>query len=173
MRRLRYQVVASLDGFIAGPNGEYDWILPDPTVDFSAVYRRFDVALMGRRTFEAAQKGPGARLPGMQTVVCSRTLKPAEFPQFTITADAAAAVMELKAQPGKDIWLFGGGRLFRTLMDAGLVDEIEVGVMPVLLGEGIPLLPGPGRPAPLRLSSCERKPNGSVWMSYAPGRPGD
>src|SRR4051794_15511543 len=89
-RRLRYSVAMSLDGFIAGPGGEYDWITADPTVDFAAMYRQYDTALMGRRTFEMAQCGPGAKLPGMATIVCSRTLRAADFPAFTIAPDAAA-----------------------------------------------------------------------------------
>src|SRR5262249_5690635 len=75
MRRLRYHVAMSLDGFIAGPKGEYDWILMDPTVDFMAFYSQFDTAVMGRRTFELALTGPGAIMPGLQTIVCSRTLR--------------------------------------------------------------------------------------------------
>src|SRR5437660_8318010 len=112
MRRLRYSVVMSLDGFIAGPNGEYDWIINDPTIDFAALYKQFDTALMGRRTFQMAQSGPGASIPGMKTVVCSRTLLAADFPDFTVTRDAEKTVASLKAKRGKDIWLFGGASLF-------------------------------------------------------------
>jgi dihydrofolate reductase len=132
MRRLRYNVAISLDGFIAGANGEYDWIVMDPAVDFTALFKDFDTLLMGRRTYELASKGPGATMPGMQTVVCSRTLRSADCPDVTVTADAAETVATLKAKLGKDIWLFGGGALFRGLLDARLVDTIEVGVMLVL-----------------------------------------
>ncbi|HXI86517.1 MAG TPA: dihydrofolate reductase family protein [Parvularculaceae bacterium] len=159
-------MAASLDGFIAGPNGEYDWIMPDPAVDFMELYKEFDTALMGRLTFELAESGPGARLPGMQTIVCSRTLRSADFPKFTITPDAVAAVAALKSESGKDIWLFGGGALFRSLLDAGLADTVEVEVMPVLLGQGAPLLPGGARPYGLQLSHCKAKPNGIVSLSY-------
>src|SRR6266404_1734087 len=75
MRKLRYSVAMSLDGFIAGPNGEYDWIAVDPSKDFATFFKQFDTLLMGRRTFEVARQGPGATLPGMKTVVCSRTLQ--------------------------------------------------------------------------------------------------
>jgi dihydrofolate reductase len=63
MRRIRYQVAASLDGFIAGPKGEFDWIIMDPAIDFEAFYKEFDTVLMGRRSFEAA--GGGAWGHGM------------------------------------------------------------------------------------------------------------
>jgi dihydrofolate reductase len=156
----------SLDGFIAGANGEYDWIVMDPTVDFAAIYKEFDVALMGRRTFEMAQRGPGATIPGMQTVVCSRTLSARDYPEVTIVADATGAVAGLKAKPGKDIWLFGGGALFRDLLDAGLVDTIEVGVSPILLSQGVPLLPA-GQSSPrLRLVDSKPMSGGIIALTY-------
>jgi dihydrofolate reductase len=87
----------------------------------------------------------------MQTVVCSRTLRATDYPNVTIASDAAEAVSELKAKAGRDIWLFGGGALFCSLLDDCLVDTIELGVMPVLLSAGVPLLP-PGERSPrLRL----------------------
>src|SRR5215510_12106443 len=122
-RRLRYQVAVSLDGFIAGPNGEYDWIVMDSSIDFKALYAEFDTAVMGRKTYEVttAQGGHG-ELPGLEVVVFSRTLAPATYPGVRIVRDDPAGVVaELKARKSrKDIWLYGGGELFRTLLDAGL-----------------------------------------------------
>lgn len=144
-RRVRYQVAASLDGFVAGPNGEADWIPMDSDIDFGGLFAQFDTLLMGRRTYEGmvsqGQSGGGF---GMKTVVVSRTLKAADHPGVTVIADGLAdAVAALKAQPGKDIWLFGGGELFRSLVSLGLVDRVEVALVPVLLGGGIPLAPPP------------------------------
>src|SRR4029079_13359961 len=120
-RRLRYQVAATLDGFIAGPNGEYDWIVMDPSVDFAALYKEFDTVVMGRKTYEVstAQGGHGA-MPGLDVVVFSRTFPPATYPGVRVTDDDPSAIVrELKAKRGRDIWLFGGGSLFRSLLDAG------------------------------------------------------
>jgi dihydrofolate reductase len=168
MRRLRYSVAMSLDGYIAGPNDEYDWITMDSAIDFGALFNQFDVLVMGRKTFESFRSmGTDNPMPGIKVVVCSRTLRQVDYPDVRIINHGAAeAVAALKAEPGKDIWLFGGGVLFRSLLDAQLVDTIEVGVMPILLGQGIPMLPkGPRSPA-LQLNSSKALPSGILMLEY-------
>ena len=168
-RRVRYQVAVSLDGFIAGPNGEYDWIVMDPAIDFAALFKEFDTAVMGRKTYEVltAQGGHGA-LPGLEVVVFSRTLRPATHPGVRIlNDDPRDVVAALKAKPGRDIWLYGGGGFFRSLLDAGLVDTVEVAVVPVLLGSGVPLLP-PGAATKLTLADQKTlSASGIVALSYS------
>ena len=168
-RRLRYQVAMSLDGFIAGLNGEYDWIVMDPAIDFAAMYKEFDTAVMGRKTYEVttAMGGDGA-IPGLDVVVFSRTLRQATYPGVRIlNDDPIEIVADLKAKKGRDIWLFGGGVLFRTLLDGGLVDTVEVAVMPVLIGTGIPLLP-PGASTKLVLADQKILPaSGIVALAYS------
>lgn len=167
-KRLRYQVAVSLDGFIAGPKGDYDWIVMDEAIDFDALYREFDTVVLGRKTFAmmTAQGGTGA-IPGMEVVVFSRTLAPSTLDGVRVTNDDPRKVVAaLKMQPGRDIWLFGGGELFRSLLKAGLVDTVEVAVMPVLLGEGIPLLP-PGASTKLELVDQKTLPSGIVVLSYS------
>lgn len=168
MRRLRYSVAASLDGFIAGPSGEYDWITPDPSYDFLALFRQFDTLLMGRRTYELAlTRGQSLKAMGMKVFVVSTTLKASEHADVTIvTGDVAARIAALKAEPGKDIWLFGGAILFRTLLDAGLVDTVEIAVIPILLGSGLKLMPEGAR-CHLRLEKSEQFPNGTLALRYA------
>ena len=159
----------SLDGYIAGPNGEADWIVMDPEIDFAGMMARFDTFLMGRRTFETVHaQGGGAPMPGTTTVVVSRTLRQSDYPRVTIIGDdVEGAVSRLRAGPGKDIWLFGGGSLFRSLLDLGLVDSIEVGVIPVVLGSGIPLLPPRSQRTVLRLVSNKTyKTTGTVALEY-------
>jgi dihydrofolate reductase len=153
MRKVAYGGAMSLDGFIAGPNGEHDWIVMDPEIDFAEMMKRFDTFLIGRKTFEVMRRmgSDAAPMPGARSIVFSRTLNPAEYPQLTLSDDAERSVAELRAAPGKDIALFGGGELFRSLLAAGLVDEVGVAVIPVLLGGGIPFLPSPAARATLTL----------------------
>ena len=170
MRRIRYAVATSLDGYIAGPKGEADWIIMDPDIDFRALYAQFDAVLIGRRTFEVLTGGKkkGGAMPGMKTFVFSRTLRQRDYPKVTIVAEnAGETVTALRAESGKDIWLFGGGLLFRSLLDAGLVDTVEVAVMPVLLGGGVPLLPPPAKAGKLNLTGHKVYKTGIVLLEYA------
>jgi dihydrofolate reductase len=168
MRRIRYAVVMSLDGYIAGPNDEADWIPMNPEIDFAALFAQFDTFLVGRRTFEVMNRmKPGTSLPKMY--VFSRTLRQSDHPDVTLVSDKVEeTVAALRAETSdKDIWIFGGGALFRNLLDAGLVDTVEVGVIPVLLGGGIPLLPPPAKQTKLKLTGHKVYKTGIVSLEYA------
>lgn len=176
LRRLRYSVAMSLDGFIADREGGYDWIVDEQDIDFPAYLAKIDTLIMGRGTYEIMLEAPGGldAFAQMDIHVVSTTLDPADHPDVEIIdSDVAGRVRALKAStadaPIKDIWLFGGGVLFRTLLEAGLVDRVEVGLVPVLLGEGIPLLPGLEHGsswAALELHSVEAFDSGIVLLKY-------
>jgi dihydrofolate reductase len=168
MRRLRYGVAMSLDGFIAGPNGEHDWIVPDPAIDFASIWAQFDAVLMGRRSYEIARERRASFAGSSQRwIVASTTMQPESNPDVEILTDSVdETVAKLKAMPGKDIWLMGGGVLFRSLLDAGLVDGVDVMVMPALLGSGVPMLPK-GRRCSLHLIECKALPSGIVMLNYS------
>jgi dihydrofolate reductase len=167
-RRVRYQVACSLDGYIATSNGGYDWILMDPDIDFGAMFAEYDTLLMGRATYELMQAN-GENYPGMKTIVFSRTLRQEDHPNVTIVAeDIKAVIDELRAQPGKDIWLFGGGKLFQTLLELDCVDTIEPAVIPVIIGNGIPMYPPNAMRRSLELTDHTVYPKtGTVLLRYA------
>ena len=111
--RIRFSAAVSLDGYIAGPNGEADWIVPDPETDFLALMAQFDTLLVGRRTFEVMVRAKRTTMPGMRTVVLSTTLRQVDFPDVMIVGDGVeAAVKSLRANSQKDVWLFGAARSF-------------------------------------------------------------
>lgn len=170
MRELVYSVACSLDGFIAGPKGEYDWIIQDPTMDFGEIFGHFDTLVMGRNCYEfILREGRSAKEFGMKVFVASTTLDPAKHRDVTIAGEnLAAKIGELKRASGKDIWLFGGGATFRSLLDAGLVDRVEVSVIPVLLGDGIPLVSA-GRRWQLQFKDSRTFPSGIVSLTYRVG----
>jgi dihydrofolate reductase len=109
----------------------------------------------------------GSPASGARTFVFSRTLRPGEHPNVTIIAEVSAStVAPIRAQARKDIWLFGGGTLFRSFLDAGLVDTVEVAVMPVLLGGGVPLLPNWAHQTKLTLTGHRIYNTGIVLLEY-------
>ena len=168
MRRVVYRVAASVDGYIAGPRGEVDWIVHDPAVDLAKVYESVDTVLLGRRTYELTRQPGAPPWPrGWQIYVFSQTLTPEEHPDvMVVRADAGPRVAALRAAPGRDIWLFGGARLFRSLLQANQVDLVAVLVVPVLLGGGIPLLETGAPLTRLALEQVERYPSGLLSLRY-------
>jgi dihydrofolate reductase len=171
MRRLRYGVAMSLDGYIAGLNGEFDWIPMDPDIDFPAMYAEFDTLLMGRKTFLVTLGVDGDQqelMRGHRLIVVSRTMKAADYEGVEIVSDSLAERLRaLKNEEGKDIWLFGGGELFRSLLDLGLVDGVEVAIIPVVLGKGIPFVAPPATQTSLTLTRTRvYEKTGTVWLQY-------
>lgn len=168
MRRLRYSVAATLDGFIADPEGGYDWIIMDEAIDFAAIFAEFDTFVMGRKTWDVSAPTEFASMfGGKEVIVFSRTLQMPPRPGVTIVnTSPVETVRALKEKPGKDIWLFGGGSMFRTLVDADLVDTVEVAVMPILLSQGVPLITPGARVTGMKLDKCETLPKSGIVMLW-------
>jgi dihydrofolate reductase len=156
----------SLDGYIAGPNGEFDWIKTDPDLDFSALFKQFDTLVAGRGTFESMAAAGRTSMPGMKTVVVSKTLRSGDYSNVEIVRDIEG-LRGLKTSSGKDIWLFGGGKLFRSLAEAGMVDTVEVSVTPILLGGGVSLAPELSKWIHLSLINHKIYSSGAISLEYA------
>lgn len=166
MRHVVYSVAMSLDGYIADPQGGYDWIVIDPEIDFDAMFKRYDAVLMGRKAYDAAKQS-GYGMPGPKAYVFSKALQQADAPDVTVSNDPKKTVTELKKRKGQDIWLWGGGELFRSLLELGLVDQLEVAIIPVLLGDGLRLLPRTGTRAKLKLTGQNLfKKTGTLMLNY-------
>lgn len=166
MRRIRYQVACSLDGYIATAEDAFDWIIPEPSFDFEAHMAQFDTLLMGRRTFEIV-RSMGETFPGKHVLVASRSLRQADFPDVEISNEnLEARIRELRLEPGLDIWLYGGGKLFVQLLEWGLVDTVELAVIPVLLGGGVQMFPPNGKQYSLTLTKHRAYPSGMLLVEY-------
>jgi putative acetyltransferase len=168
MRTVTYGGATSLDMFIAGPGETVDWIVWSEDVQkiLAEYWATIDTVLMGRKTYEfTAKGGGGGEMPGITRYVFSRTLK--EVPGATVVSeDAGGFVRALKAKPGKGIMVMGGGELARSLFEADVIDEVGVNIQPVLLGAGVPLVPGLPRPINLELVSVKPIHGGCVYALY-------
>ena len=167
MRLVRYGGAMSLDGYIATPSGAYDWIVQDPEMDFAVMMSRFDTFLIGRKTFDTMGRTLKMMPRDATSIIFSRTLQQPDHPDLIISDNPVSTVASLRMKPGKDIALFGGGVLFRSLLQANLVDRVEVSLIPILLGEGIPFLPPPAPQTRLRLLEQRLyKKTGIVGLQY-------
>lgn len=166
-RRVRYAAGMSLDGFIADAEDGTAWMTNDRTYDSRPFFASIDTVLVGRRSFEVMLAHGQRSYPRLRTIVVSRTLAAGDHPEVTIVSDdAASAVRALRDAPGRDIWLSGGGILFASLLEAGLVDTVELGVSPILLGRGKPFVSGPVAARRLALTGQRALPSGLLLLSY-------
>jgi dihydrofolate reductase len=142
MRKVVLGLGISLDGYIARRNGDVDFLFMPKDYSMADFFARIDTALMGRKTYDISKKMGGSFGPKMAAYVFSRKRRPGDRDGVTFTNRSPAALVgEIRKRQGMDIWLMGGGQLIRDFLKADLVDELYIGVVPVLLGEGIPLFP--------------------------------
>lgn len=137
MRKIILGLAISLDGFIEGPNGEYDWCFTDQDYGMSAFFKHTDTIFIGRKSYEMSlgTKGGADMFPKMKICVFSNTLKEVKN-GIIVSGDIKSQVEVIKNEEGKDIWLFGGSELTQTLMDLALVDQLWLSIHPILLGSG-------------------------------------
>jgi dihydrofolate reductase len=143
MKRVVLGVGISLDGYIARPDGSVDFLFMPKDYSMAPFFRRIDVAVMGRKTYEMGLKQSGGSIPnsGMKYYVFSRSLDVGERGGVTFVKEPRELIGTLRKAKGKDIWLMGGGELTRAFLKEDLVDELYLGVVPVLIGAGILAFP--------------------------------
>ena len=163
----------SIDGYIARRNGAMDFLVIDKEGEalMADFFAKIDTTIMGRKTAAAMVKmrksGEIPDMPGMANYVISRRWKPGKREGFEVVSGSLTAfVRKLKRRPGKDIYLGGGGELARSFLQEDLVDELFIGVGPVLLGDGIPGFPGKFPQRDFKLTECKSYSNGSVGLRY-------
>lgn len=157
----------SLDGYIAGPHEEIDWLFTDQDYGLKAFFKTIDTVLLGRRTYDMMVRLGESSYKGMKNYVFSRKIRKGESPEVEfVSSDAAGFVRALRRSTGKDIWLVGGGELFRYLLRRGLVDDILLAVHPVVLGKGIPLFPQKKPNVRLKVRRARPYNTGLVLVEY-------
>jgi dihydrofolate reductase len=163
----------SIDGYIARRNGSVDFLVMDKEGEalMADFFAKIDATVMGRKTAAVVEKmrksGEMPDMPGMAYYVFSRRWKPGKREGFEVmNGSLTAFVRKLKRRPGKDIYLGGGGELARSFLREDLVDELFIGVSPMLLGDGIPGFPGKFPQRDFRLTECKSYSNGSVGLRY-------
>ena len=171
-RNVIVHIAASADGFIARPDGDLEWLTSRPApkgfYGMNAFMKTIDTKVFGRRTYEASLR-LGAKFDSRErTIVFTRHAPPADAPSGVEFVNEAIGpfVNRLRDQPGKQIWLMGGGDLIASFLDAHAIDEFIVSVVPVFIGDGIPLIARRHRHVPLTLQSTERFEDGLVQLHY-------
>ena len=169
MRKLILGLAVSLDSYIEGPNGEYDWCFTDQDYGMKEFYTRIDSMFIGRKSYELMQTMGDEVMPGfpkLKEYVFSTTMKEAKPGIEIINENIEEEVKKIKNLPGKDIWLFGGAALTASLMNAGLVDEIGMAVHPIILGSGKPLFSNIKQRVHLKLTDSKTYNTGLVYLTY-------
>lgn len=170
MRKIILGLAVSLDGFIEGPNGEYDWCFTDQDYGMTEFYKRIDSLFIGRRSYELMLTLGDDAMPGfpkLKEYVFSTTMKDAKPGVTLIQDDIKETVEKIKNEPGKDIWLFGGANLTSSLLNIGLVDEMSLAVHPIILGSGKPLFSEIKKRIPLNLIDTKTYSSGLVNLVYS------
>jgi dihydrofolate reductase len=163
----------SIDGYIARRNGAMDYLVIDKEGEsvMADFFSKIDTTIMGRKTavgmVKMRKSGEIPETAGMTNYVVSRRWKPGKHDGFEVVRGSLTTFVKgLKRLPGKDIYLGGGGELARSFLQEDLVDELFIGLGPILLGDGIPGFPGKFPQRDFQLTECKSYSNGSVGLRY-------
>lgn len=169
MRKIILSVAITLDGFIEGPNGEYDWCFTDQDYGLGDLLNRVDTAFLGRKTYELTKSmnsNDESGLPDLKQYIFSTTMSQVKEGEKLISGNIQTEVEKIKNDKGKDIWLFGGASLSASLLNLKLVDEISLAVHPLLLGQGKLLFSNIKQRINLSLIGSQSYSSGLVTLNY-------
>jgi dihydrofolate reductase len=166
MRKLIAGFACSLDGYIEGPKGEYDWILVNKEIDFAEQMKQYDTFLYGRRTYEAVAKMGNKHSKSADHYVFSNSLDRVAEGFMLVKGDLKDEVLTIKQREGKAIAAFGGAGLLTSLLNQNLVDELSVSIIPILLGAGKPMVNFLDKRISLNLIKAHTYSNGTVNLTY-------
>ena len=166
MRKIVAGFAISLDGYIEGPHGEYDWIIMDKDFDFAGHMKRFDTFFYGRKSYEKLRVTSNVLFPGIRNYVFSNSLDTVDKDFTLLKGDIHKLVMNIKEEDGKDIAVFGGANLLTSLLDLNLIDELNMSVIPVVLGEGMPMVNTLKQRVYLTLVDIKKFSSGTVQLIY-------
>jgi dihydrofolate reductase len=171
-RKVVVHIATSADGYIARADGDLEWLTSRPApkgfYGMNAFMRSVDTKVLGRKTYDVSLR-MGAKFDSKsRNIVFSRHPPPTDAPSGVefVTEAIGPFVSRLREQPGKDIWLMGGGEIIASFLDEQVIDEFVVSVVPVFIGEGIPLIARRHRHVPLDLRSVDRFEDGLVQLHY-------
>jgi dihydrofolate reductase len=171
-RKVIVRLAASADGFIARPDGNLDWLTQRPKdkgfYGYADFIKTIDTKVIGRKTYDESSK-LGAKFDAKNAItVFSRGKPPAHPPSGVefVSEPVTAFIQRLRAKPGKNVWLMGGGDLIASFLDANAIDEFVIAIVPVFIGEGIPLIAPRHRQVELQLQSVEHFDDGVVQVHY-------
>ena len=169
MRKIILGLAVSLDGYIEGPNGEYDWCFTDQDYGMSEFFKRIDSMFIGRKSYEFVVNHGEEAMPGfpkLKEYVFSTTLNEVRPGAFLIKNNLEQEIEKIKKENGKDIWLFGGASLTTSLLNLGMVDEIGLAVHPILLGSGKLLFNNLKKRMSLTLKDTKTYSTGLIYLTY-------
>jgi dihydrofolate reductase len=171
-RNVIVNIATSADGYIARPDGDLEWLTSRPPpkgfYGMNAFMRSIDTTLIGRKSYEVGLRMGATFDAKSRSIVFSRHAPPADAPAGVefVSGPIGPFVSRLRDHPGKDIWLMGGGELIASFLDEQAIDEFVISVVPVFIGDGIPLIARRHRHVPLDLRSVERFEDGLVQLHY-------
>ena len=167
MRKIIVNLCCSLDAFIEGPNGEIDWCLTDQDYGMTAFLDSIDTILFGRHSYiQLLEMAPDA-FSDKNKVVCSQSLLAKDHTARIISENIKEEIQKLVAQPGKDIWFFGGADLLSTFLNLGLIDEMMIAVHPLILADGKPLFSNINHRKSMKLIDSKTYSTGLVQLHYS------